>query len=67
MESEEEEEYSSFSNQIQSNVENILNLNNESKEKSISNEKARSLPTESFGHFKGPRLFRRSPLSFQIR
>ena len=39
MESEEEEEYSSFSNQIQSNVENILNLNNESKEKSISNEK----------------------------
>jgi hypothetical protein len=42
MESEEEEEYSSFSNQIQSNVndiENILNLNNESKLKSISNEK----------------------------
>jgi len=42
MESEEEEEYSSFSNQIQSNVndiENILNANNESKEKSISNEK----------------------------
>ena len=39
MESEVEEEYSSFSNQIQSNVENILNLNNESKEKSISNEK----------------------------
>ena len=39
MESEEEEEYSSYSNQIQSNVENILNLNNESKEKSISNEK----------------------------
>ena len=42
MESEEEEEYSSFSNQIQSNVndiENILNLNDESKLKSISNEK----------------------------
>ena len=42
MESEEEEEYSSFSNHIQSNVndiENILNLNNESKLKSISNEK----------------------------
>ena len=42
MESEEEEEYSSFSNQIQTNVndiENILNLNNESKLKSISNEK----------------------------
>ena len=42
MESEEEEEYSSFSNQIQSNVndiENILNLNNESKLKSISDEK----------------------------
>ena len=42
MESDEEEEYSSFSNQIQSNVneiENILNLNNESKAKSISNEK----------------------------
>ena len=42
MESEEEEEYSSFSNQVQSNVndiENILNTNNESKLKSISNEK----------------------------
>jgi hypothetical protein len=42
MESEEEEEYSSFSNQVQSNVndiENILNANNESKLKSISNEK----------------------------
>ena len=42
MESEEEEEYSSFSNQIPSNVndaDNALNLNNESKVKSISNEK----------------------------
>ena len=42
MESEEEEEYSSFSNQIQPNpneIENILNQNNESKIKSISNEK----------------------------
>ena len=42
MESEEEKENSSFSNQIQSNVndiENILSTNNESKLKSISNEK----------------------------
>ena len=42
MESEEEEEYSSFSNQIQTNpneIENILNQNNESKTKAISNEK----------------------------
>ena len=42
MESDEEEEYSSFSNPIQSNVneiENILNLSNETKSKSISNEK----------------------------
>ena len=38
----EEEEYSSFSNQIPSNVNDVddaLNLNNESKVKSISNEK----------------------------
>ena len=42
MESEEEEEYSSYSNQIQSNVneiENILSVNNNVKAKSISNEK----------------------------
>ena len=42
MESDEEEEYSSFSNPIQSNVneiENILNLSNETKSKSMSNEK----------------------------
>ena len=42
MESEEEEEYSSYSNQIQSNVneiENILSINNNVKAKSISNEK----------------------------
>jgi len=42
MESEEEEEYSSYSNQVQSNVneiENILNINNDTKVKSISSEK----------------------------
>ena len=42
MESEEEEEYSSYSNQNQSNpndLENALNSNNESKKNSISNEK----------------------------
>ena len=42
MESEEDEEYSSYSNQVQSNVneiENILNANNDTKVKSISSEK----------------------------